>query len=252
MPFTSPHHLNFNHVYTETIFLPDNVTQPEAFRAVRRDGNYAPTLSFASGITFLERYGTRNLAFNGFGLDPSVSVPNLKTAIPYPAGGTAVNAGDILKNANTNKFYFVPANTTLDNTGATLDDRIANDLAAGDVIEVPFNIFQDNANASSTPFAPSILGHQRIIPMCTDGIAIVEIATVASAAASGAAITSTAAIAVDDPLYVVDDEGRIGAPDTPAATDYIIGRSLDAITVPAESPGFGIPAGYIRIKLGSI
>lgn len=250
MPFTSPHHLNFNHVYTETIFLPDNVTQPEAFRAVRRDGSYAPILTFASGITFMERYGTRNLAFNGFGLDPAVSVPNLKTAVPYPAGGASVNAGDILKNANTNKFYYVPANATLDNTGATLDDRIANDVAAGDVIEIPFNIFQDNQNSSSTPYAPAILGHQRIIPMCTDGIAIVEIATIDSANTAG--VTSAAALAVDDPLYVVDNEGRVGAPSSPAATDYVIGRCLDAITVPAESPGFGIPAGYIRIKLGSI
>ena len=252
MPFTSPHHLNFNHVYTETVYLGPNQIQPEAFRAIKRDGNYAPPLEFASGITFMERYGVRNLAFNAFGVDPAISVPNLKNALPYPAGGTAVNAGDLFFNANTNTYYQVPANTTLDNTGATLEDRIANDLAAGNVIEVPANIIMDNQNSSSTPYAPGVLGHQRIIPMCTDGIAIVELATIAGAAAASAGVTAAATITVDDPLYVIDDEGRIGRPDSPAATDYIIGRSLDTIQVPADAVNFGVPAGYIRIKLGSI
>ena len=250
MPFTSPHHLNFNHVYTETVYLGPTQLQPEAFRVILRDGTYAPALGRGSGITFMERYGVRNLAYNGFGVDPAISVPNLTLAVPYPAGGTAVLAGAILKNANTNIYYQVPANATLDATGLTLDDRIANDLAAGDVVEIPFNMILDNQNSSSTPYAPGILGHQRIIPMCTDGIAIVEVATVASALTAG--VTSVANITVDQPLYVADDEGRIGAPTVPAATDYVIGVSLDAITVPADAVNFGVPAGYIRIKLGSI
>lgn len=249
MPFTSPHHLNYNHVYTETVYLGPTQIQPEAFRAIKRDGTYAPVGTFASGITFLERYGVRNLAFNAFGVDPAVSVPDLTLAVPYPAGGTVVNAGDLFFNANTNIYYQVPANTTLDATGLTLEDRIANDLAAGNVIEVPANIIMDNQNASSTPYAPGVLGHQRIIPMCTDGIAIVEISTVADATLPAGAATT---IAVDDPLVVMDDSGRIGTPDGGVTTEYIVGRSLDAIAVPAAAVQLGVPAGYIRIKLGSI
>lgn len=250
MPFTSAHHLNFNHTYTETVYLDADQTQPEAFRVITRDGVYAPALGFGSGITFFERYGVRNLSFLGMGVDPGVTVPNLLTAIDYPAGGTAVLAGDILKVADTNTYYTVPANVTLDATGLTLEDRVANDVAAGNVLEVPANLIMNNQNSSSTPYAPGVLGHQRIIPMCTDGIAIVEVATIASAAAAG--VTSVATITRDQALYVSDDEGRIGSPTVPAATDYIIGRSLDNITVPAAAINLGVPAGYIRIKLGSI
>ena len=250
MPFTSPHHLNFNHVYTETLYLDANQVQPEAFRVVTRDGNYAPAEEFGSGVTFMEQYGVRNLSFLGMGVDPGITVPNLLNAISYPAGGTAVNAGDILKVATTNTYYTVPANVTLDNTGATLEDRIANDVAAGNVIPVPANLIRNNLNSSSTPYAPGVLGHQRIIPMCTDGIAIVEIATVASATAAG--VTASATISKDTPLIVADDAGRIGTPDAGITTEYIIGRSLDNITVPAAAVNLGVPAGYIRIKLGSI
>ena len=251
MPFTSPHHLTFNHVYTETIFLGENQIQPEAFRVITRDGNYAPATEFGAGVTFMEQYGVRNLTFLGMGVDPSITVPNLLQAVDYPeAGGTAVTAGQILKIASTNTYYTVPANVTLDATGATFEDRVANDLAAGNVVLVPANLIRNNLNSSSTPYAPGVLGHQRIIPMCTDGIAIAEIATVASATAAG--VTAATSITKDTPLIVADDAGRVGTPAAGVTSEYIIGRSLDNLTVPAAAVSLGVPAGYIRIKLGSI
>lgn len=249
MPFTSPNHLKFNHVYSETIVLGENQQQPEAFRVVKRDGTYSAPLTYGAGVTFLGKYGVRNLAFNGVGVSPAINIPNLKTAIAYPAGGTAVLAGAVLKNANTNTFYSVPANVTLA-TGSTLAARIAADLASGAVILIPQNIILNNLNASTNPYAPAVLGHQRNISMCTDGIAIVEIATVASAASSS--VTVSPSLTVDQPLYVVDAFGRVGTPSTIVAANYVIGRCMDAVTVPASVAGFNVPAGYVRIKLGSI
>ena len=247
---TSPSFLNFNHTYTETVYLDANIVQPEAFRVITRDGVYAPAEGFGSGVTFFERYGVRNLSFLGMGVDPAITVPNLLTAVSYPDGGTAVLAGAILKDGTTNTYYSVPANVTLDATGTTLADRIANDIAAGNVLEVPQNLIRNNLNSSSTPYAPGVLGHQRIIPMCTDGIAIVEIATIASATAAG--VTAAATLSKDTPLIVADDEGRVGTPDAGVTGEDIIGRCLDNITVPAAAINFGVPAGYVRIKLGSI
>ena len=251
MPFTSPTHLRFNHNYAETITIPEGQLLPEAFRVVTRAGIYATPKGYGAGVTFMERYGTRNLAFNGVGIDPAISVPNLKTAVSYPVGGTAVLAGAILKNANTNTFYTVPANATLDSTGTTLSARIALDVASGAVIEVPKNLILSNLNGSSTPNAPSFLEYQRFVGICTDGIAIVEVASRAGAASAGG-VTVTNNLVKDQPLYVVDNAGRIGGIAAPAVTDIMIGRCMDDVVIPAAVPALGVPAGYIRIKLGSI
>ncbi len=250
MPFTSPTQLNYNHQYVETIYMSANQLQPEAYRAILRTGAYAPALGRASGISFFERYGFGNLAFNSVFVDPAISPPDLTTAVTYPAGGTAVLAGAILSNPNTNTYYYVPANVTLDAVGATLDARIVNDLASGAVVEIPKHLILNNLNASDTIYSPTNYNFQRTIPMCTDGIPIVEIATLASATAAG--VTATATLTKDQPLYVVDDFGRVGGIAAPAATDYVIGVCLDDVDVPADAVGFGVPAGYVRIKLGSI
>ena len=251
MTINNPSYLTYHHVYAETLLLDKNQVQPQVFRAITRDGNYAPAVGYASGFTYLEAFGTANIAFNAFGTDPQISIPDLSVAVDYPAtGGAAVNAGDILKYANTNTFYFVPANATLDATGATLEDRIANDVAAGDVVPVPKNAIRDNLSAAVTPYAPLAFIQQRVIGMATDGIVIAEIATQDSATAAG--VTAAAAINVDDPIYVGDNFGRVATIAVPGATDYVVGRALDATDVPVSGAGFGVPAGYIRVKLGSI
>lgn len=251
MPFNSPGYLTFHHTYVETLYLTAAQAQPEAFRVVNRLGAYpTPVNGIGSGITYLEAYGIRNLTNNGFGVDSAISVPNLTTAVNYPAGGTVVAAGAILKNAATNDFYTVPASVTLDNVGTTLTARIANDVAAGRVILVPANLIINNLSASHMQLAPNVYGYQRIIPICTDGIAIVEIATVASAASAG--FTATTTLVKDQPLYAIDAVGRVGGITTPPATAIRIGRCLDNTTVPSAAANFGVPAGYVRIKLGSI